>query len=291
MLNIKLDTKQIKNLHILYDNLRKYNKRFNGYKLLPSALDDKTYDVFESSIIEYINNSGHDGNVYTNALSYFGIYPDEYDQNLKVAKEIIGVYGSELKDRPIVEVGSGNFPALSLKIAQLYPEVNNIIVYDNDLIVNKKEDVNEVFELEKMDIRRDCFDSSREVPKNSIIISRHPCTAMPGIIANRHKNLYRNIDLYTVLCNCSNNDINLDYYDFDDILIRPSINSNFPHDSLDRMIAQNLFKKELLGIDGNPVGWQDNLEEYFKYDKDYHFTTTTDPLSKSKYKVMYTKRR
>ena len=291
MLDIKLDTKQIKNLHILYYNLRKYNRRFNGYKLLPSTLDDNTYDIFESSIKEFMNNSAHDGNVYTNALSYFGIYPDEYDQNLKVAKEIVDVYGSELKDRPIIEVGSGNFPALSLKIAQIYPEVNNIIVYDNDLIVNKKEDLDEVVELDIMDIRRDNFDSNKEIPKNSIIISRHPCTAMPGIIANRHKNLYRNVDLYTVLCNCSNYDINLDYYDFDDILIRPSINSNFPHDSLDRMIALNLFKKDLLDINGNPVEWQDKLEEHFKYDKDYHFTSTVDPLSKSKYKVMYTKRR
>ena len=291
MLKIRLDTKQIKNLHILYNNLSKYNKRFNGYKLLPSTLKDDTYEIFESSIIKFINTGANDGNVYTNALSYFGIYPDEYDQNLKVAKEIVNVYGCELKDRPIVEVGSGNFPALSLKIAQIYPEVNNIIVYDNDLIVNKKEDIDEIVELEKMDIRRDSFDSNREIPRNSIIISRHPCIAMPGIIANRHRNLYRNVDLYTVLCNCSNSDINLDYYDFDDMLIRPSINSNFPHDGLDRMIALNLFKKELLDINGNPVEWQDNLEEYFKYDKDYHFTSTVDPLTKSKYKVMYTKRR
>ena len=291
MLNIKLGNKQINNLHILFENIKKYDGRFNGYKLLPIYYEDNSYEDFQNKVIEFINKQVMDSDEYSNALSYFGIYPDEYDKNLILANQIVDIYGDELKERPIVEVACGNFPALSTKIAQMYPEVKNIRVYDTDLVVNKKEDSKEIPQLERMNIVRNSFDSSVEIPKNSLIISRHPCISLPGIIANRTINIDNDVDLYAVLCHCDNQMMNLNIYDFDDNLLRPSVTSMYRWDTLDRKIAATLFAEDLTDKNGNPISWQDNLEDYYSGDPDYHFTSSIDPISESKYKVMYTKKR
>lgn len=291
MLDIKLGTKQINNLHILFENINKYDKRFNGYKLLPITYKRDSYEDFERSIVEFINTQILDSDEYSNALSYFGIYPDEYDKNVVIANQIIDIYGDELKDRPIVEVACGNFPALSTKIIEKYPEVKNIRVYDFDLVVDKKLDSNDVEGLDAIEIIKKDFDSSKEIPKNSLIVSRHPCISLPGIIASRTINKDNNSDLYTVLCHCDNEYMNLDIYDFDDSLIRPSVTSLYRYKSLDWDFATTLFNNKLKDKNGNPISWQDHLEEYFENDPDYHFTSTIDPTSGSIYKVMYTKKR
>ncbi len=291
MQDIKLGSKQIRNLHILFENISKYDKRFHGYKLLPISYNKDSYEDFEKNVIDFLKKQAHDSDDYSNALSYFGIYPDEYDQNFVVAKKMIDLYGKYLDGKNIVEVATGNFPALSLKIAQLYPEVNNIIVYDHELVVNKKDDIRDVSELERIDIRKEEFDSSKEIPKNSIIISRHPCTSLPGIIASRTINKDNNVDLYTVLCNCTNELINIDVYDLDDRLIRPGVYSTSTTQKLDRYIAATLFAEDLRDSNGYPISWQDNLEEYFSDDLDYNFDTTEDPITQSRYRIMYTKKR
>lgn len=291
MQDIKLGSKQIRNLHILFENISKYDKRFHGYKLLPISYNKDSYEDFEKNVIDFLKKQAHDSDDYSNALSYFGIYPDEYDQNFVVAKKMIDLYGNYLDGKNIIEVATGNFPALSLKIAQLYPEVNNIIVYDHELVVNKKDDIRDVSELERIDIRKEEFDSSKEIPKNSIIISRHPCTSLPGIIASRTINKDNNVDLYTVLCNCTNELINIDVYDLDDRLIRPGVYSTSTTQKLDRYIAATLFAEDLRDSNGYPISWQDNLEEYFSDDLDYNFDTTEDPITQSRYRIMYTKKR
>ena len=291
MQDIKLGNKQIRNLHILFENISKYDKRFHGYKLLPISYNKDSYEDFEKNVIDFLKKQANDSDDYSNALSYFGIYPDEFDQNFVVAKKMIDLYGNYLDGKNIVEVATGNFPALSLKIAQLYPEVNNIIVYDHELVVNKKDDIRDVSELERIDIRKEEFDSSKEIPKNSIIISRHPCTSLPGIIASRTINKDNNVDLYTVLCNCTNELINIDVYDLDDRLIRPGVYSTSTNQKLDRYIAATLFAEDLRDSNGYPISWQDNLEEYFSDDLDYNFDTTEDPITQSRYKIMYTKKR
>ena len=289
MLDIKLGSKQINNLHILFENLKKYDTRFNGYKLLPIYDTDK-YEDFEKAVIKFMNERPYNGE-YINALSYFGIYPDDNDRNVAVANQIIDIYGNELKDRPIVEVACGNFPALSRKIAQLYPEVSNIIVYDNDIVVDKYLDSSDVEQLDIMDIKKESFDSSKPIPYNSIIISRHPCTSTPAIIASRSINRKNDVDLYTVLCNCDNEYINTDIYDIDDQLIRPSVTSLYRNGTLDNYISQTLFAKKMVDKNGNSISWQDKLEGFYRDDPEYHFTSLVDPLTQENDKVMYTKKR
>ena len=289
MLDIKLGSKQINNLHILYENVKKYNGRFHGFNLF--TFNSSNYDDFENKVIDLMNSHIDDSGDYENALSYFGIYPDEYDQNLIVASDIVDIYGDELKHRPLVEVGSGNFPALSRKIAQIYPQVSNIMVYDSELVVNKKIDTSHIEELNTMNIIREDYDSSKTIPRNSIIISRHPCNGTPAMIAGRTLNKHNNIDLYAVLCGCSVDRMNWDEYDWDGNLIKRDVRSMYELGSLDRNLAFTLFDENLCDKNGNLISWQDNLEEIFKNDPDYHFKQSIDPLAGSKYKVMYTMKR
>ena len=284
MLDIKLGNKQINNLHILFENMVKYSTRFRGYRFLPINKTD-SYDEFEKAIIKHLNENTADSSEYGNALSCFGIYPDEYDQNLVVANQIVDIYGSELKDRPIVEVACGNFPALSRKVAQIYPQVSNIMVYDFDLVVDKKLDTKEFPELEIMDLRKEDFDSSKNIPENSIIISRHPCISTPAILASRTVNKDRNVDFYTVLCNCDTSRMIEDEYDWDDHLIKPGVRSAYYLGTLDRKLAIELFDEK------SPISWQENIEKYYEDDLDFHFTHSIDPINNSKYKVVYTKKR
>ena len=45
MQDIKLGSKQIRNLHILFENISKYDKRFHGYKLLPISYNKDSYEA------------------------------------------------------------------------------------------------------------------------------------------------------------------------------------------------------------------------------------------------------
>lgn len=290
MIDIKLGSKQINNLHVLFENIKKYDTRFNGYKLLPINYKSDSFEDFKNEVVKFMNERTNNNDYYT-ALSYFGIYPDEYDKNVVIANQIIDLFGNDLKDRTIVEVSSGNFPALSTKIAQIYPEIKNIIVYDFNLVADKKLDSEDVEQLDIMDLKKEYFDSSKSIPNNSIIISRHPCTSTPAIIASRTVNKDRDVDLYTVLCHCDNKRINTDLYDLDDYLTRPSVVSLYRSGSLDNFIARTLFSKDLIDKQGNTISWQDKLEETFNDSEDYHFTSIVDPLTQCKDKVIYTKRR
>ena len=136
--------------------------------------------------------------------NWFNLREDAYNDYLYIARKIVEEYGKEyLQEANIIDIAGGTLPNLSSNLIKIVPEIKNITVYDPQLLISNEElklQPNSLSSKLTLVKREFTIDSPLDPNRHTLLISRFPCKGTKTIIDVVGEK--KNIDLYTVLCNC-----------------------------------------------------------------------------------------